>query len=698
MKSISLLITQTLIYSSLLASDFYHASSFQGYSGIINTPNAEVMHEGSADLLYSNEVDSTNIKKSEYLSKNYLVNIGLFSFAEVNGRLAEQCKKSNHLSCNFRDLSGSAKLQIPYYNKWLPKVALGVQDIGSAAAHYESKYIVASKQLYFLNASLGYATDSTRMDGIFGGVEVRTFDWLYLLGEYDTNEYAAALRFVTPSKLSRFVNLSFTAKKTINSDKNEEYYFMGGIQFHLGADDATSDTLKENNRKELTNRSDIDFQSREKSLKKEFSKPLPTLKLPKQSSPEKLKKILVNAGFENVMVGSKDKELFVSYENNMYNTNELDAIGVILGYMAPLANQYDTFTLQMQKSAQPLRALHGNLKLCQTFYTTPSPLNAQTFVKSLHFTAPVQPENFSLISGNTNSSLFKTRIELSPGVKSFVGTEYGNFDYLISLKTHFYWNLYKGLTFGVLTDVPFLASDDLKKPDGRYSQYNRGAQVENIMLHYTNSYLGIINTLSAGQFITNYIGWMDQAVYNYHNHTFKLKYAYFRNKEDKTIEKEVYLAKYSYLFDSLDMFAEIQAGQYFNRDRGFDFQLKRFFGDTAIMLRYQNTVPEIKTRYSDSANRDQYAGIAIELPLTPRKVGSYRYGQIRGTSNYYYYLRTTIRREDGSNTLNPAGGLEPVVPFEAQSYVLNRNRLNVSYMRHHMSRLIDAYEKFATKE
>jgi len=112
------------------------------------------MHEGSADLLYSNEVDEMGVNRKDYSSENYLLNIGFFSFMEFSGRLSELCESNgayyfnDSTHCRYRDLSASAKVQLPIYSKYLPKLALGVQDIGSAAAHYESKYIVASKQLF----------------------------------------------------------------------------------------------------------------------------------------------------------------------------------------------------------------------------------------------------------------------------------------------------------------------------------------------------------------------------------------------------------------------------------------------------------------------------------------------------------------------------------------------------------------------
>ncbi len=51
------------------------------------------------------------------------------------------------------------------------------------------------------------------MEGVFGGAEIRVFDWLHLLGEYDTKESNFGIRLLTPENLFNFpVSLGFTAK------------------------------------------------------------------------------------------------------------------------------------------------------------------------------------------------------------------------------------------------------------------------------------------------------------------------------------------------------------------------------------------------------------------------------------------------------------------------------------------------------
>jgi len=697
-----------LVGATLFANDFYRGTSFQSYSGLINIPNAEVMHEGSSELLYSNQIDDKGINKQNYNAKNYLLNVGFFNFMELSGRLSElcngdrSCERGSGNGGRYRDLSASAKIQLPYYNKYLPKLALGMQDIGSAAAHYESKYIVASKQLYFLNTTLGYAWDSDRMDGVFYGAEVKAFDWLYFLAEYDTDEYAAAVRLVTPSSLYKYVNLSFSIKKAFSKEiTNNDTYFMAGVQFHLDKDLAKSRELKESLEKNRLNESDIYFESEVKEINNSIKQEniLHSITIKKELTLQELQKKVADEGFENVRVGvhAKTNSLYIAYENSIYNTNELDAIGLILGYASSLSKSYKNFILEIKKSDQYIRTLQGSLTLCKNYYEEPTLKNEMAFANSLSFKSAIKAEGVVFDSEMSNSSQFKTRLELSPGVRSFVGTEYGNFDYLISLRAKMYWNLYSGLDFSISADLPFLESDDLDKKDGHYRKYNNGSQILDVMLHYNNTFYGIHNLLSVGQYQTNYKGFMDQAIYNYNRHTLKVKYARFWHNEFKNrlgtaLEKESYLAKYSYFFEGLDMFVELQGGQYWNLDRGFDFDIKRFFGDTAVILRYQRTTPnEIR---ADGERVDQFAGLSIELPITPRRVESYRYAQIRGVSDFSYYLRTTIAREDGTNSLNPAGAIEPKSDFEIDSYLLNRNRLNINYLRDHISRFVDVYKTY----
>ncbi len=293
---------------------------------------------------------------------------------------------------------------------------------------------------------------------------------------------------------------------------------------------------------------------------------------------------------------------------------------------------------------------------------------------------------------NANSSYLKTRLRLYPGLITYVGTDYGTFDYLLSLRTAFSWNLYKGWDLGVMADFPAIHSDDLDRHTGRYRSANKGNQLKSIMIHRSDVFGNFVNLASAGLFRKYWVGFENFA-YMYGNHTFGAKYAYFRKREGEHIpyvekpyheERYVYVANYSYYLDKWDTLFEATAGKFFNDDRGYELKAKRFFGDTAVGFFYQHA-------------DEQYVGISVEVPLTPRKVND-SYFQVKGKSDYKYNLRTTVNDPDHANYLAPGGLLRASREFDIEPQFLNRNRLSESYVKKHILRLRDAYVRYVVGE
>lgn len=106
------------------AEEFRNTLSLQGVTGLLNTPNAEVADEGTASLLFSNQIESQwrdRVKREE----SYIFTIGIFSFAEIGGRLTEAPGKMRDLSANF-------KVRIPLIPRdaYFPQIAFGMQDLG----------------------------------------------------------------------------------------------------------------------------------------------------------------------------------------------------------------------------------------------------------------------------------------------------------------------------------------------------------------------------------------------------------------------------------------------------------------------------------------------------------------------------------------------------------------------------------------
>ncbi len=668
----SLLLTTIL----LQADGFYNSQSFQGFTGIINTPNAEVLEEGKTELQISNQVDSERVRdrRDEYRADQYMINFGILPNFEFGGRLSNiehKDEKRYWRGFLIRDLSASFKYQIPFYHEYLPKVAIGIQDLGGQVDFYDAKYIVASKGYAFLRGSIGYSIDSDRMDGIFGGIEAQATDWVTLLAEYDSKESHLGLRINTPNNLSDYFNLSFLAKANIDDDK-QRFNFALNLKIDIGDNHHSKRIIK--NQTFNTEKTASLLVSSEDTTKTIF--PINTLK-------EKL----VHFGFENIDIGNRGNIIYVAYENNILDHNELDALGVILGYMVELDMPYKKFEIVIKRSNQKVKQISGSLSAYKDIIKDFTPFSLRDFKNSIEVDAVIDNDQTNISIKGANSSYLKTRLELYPGLKSFVGTEIGTYDYLLSARVYLLWNLYKGFDLGVLYDFPFMWSNDLNKEDGGYKQYHGPSEIKSILLHRSDIFGNFINIASIGTHGDNWAGF-ESLAYTMGNHTLSAKLGYLEAREKEYWQirperKRIYLGTYSYYSNQFDTLAEYTYGQFYNQDYGFEVKAKRYFGDVAIGLFYQQT-------------DEKYVGISLDIPLTPRKVAD-SYLQIKGKSDYNYQVRTTVDDQDGANTLKPAGVLRAGREFDIERRFLNKNRLNSDYIKKHILRLRDSYFKYVIK-
>jgi hypothetical protein len=219
------------------------------------------------------------------------------------------------------------------------------------------------------------------------------------------------------------------------------------------------------------------------------------------------------------------------------------------------------------------------------------------------------------------------------------------------------------------------------------------------MLHDSHNLFGGINTLSVGSFEENYLGAMNQYINIIGNHTFKLKVGYFNRFQnaDSYVQKylgefdtrELYLAKYSYMFSDYDISTEVNFGKYWNQDTGFDLTLKRFFKDTAFYLKYSQS--KASNIFAEQTNN--FVSLGIEMPLTFRHEYNTKV-QVKGTNSFDYHLKTSVLRDDGTNNLVPGSNDDPYIAISSEEYFYNRDRLQISYIRKHLFRCVESYIKY----
>ncbi len=661
--------------------EFHSALSLQGFTGLLNTPNAAVTDAGKGYILFSNQKES-KWRDLVPREESYLFSVGLFSFAEIGGRLTEAPGAA-------RDLSANAKLRLPLGSGayFLPDVAFGIQDMGGGAKNLQTKYVVATRELWRLRFSLGYGTGPDRMDGIFGGIEFKTFDWLYLIGEHDTKEKNIGLRLVTPEMFGLPVNLQATAKTSLDYRAGNTEFGIG-LQFPLGAT--------------------YDKGRRERGEEMDARPPQPE-RLPEAAAAggesfgrdgsdgglRRLREELVAGGFLNVRVGA-DREkglLVIEYENSRYNHNELDGLGVVAGLAVDgVSSDFEVIRMIILKKGIRILQVSALIDDFREF------LHDRGKSLRLYGSLEVTPETSDdrtvrFIDGDANPSRLRSELAVYPGLKTYVGTDVGLFDYLLSLKPDYYLNLWKGAVANARFDIPVSWSDNFN--DGKpFRSRREGSQADRLMLFQAVKVAPrVMVNLGAGMILHDTYGTVNELIWTPGdgNHRFLLKQAYASSSDPQALYQgnRAWLGSYRYYFGLLDLHLEGTAGQFLDNDRGFTVELKRFFGDTAFSLFYKNSRTEARA----NADREQVqmGGVQISLPLTPRRDMKPHPVQIKGSSEWSYAQETKIVAPGNSNDVNTSIGLDPQMGYNLERIYYNRDRLSEEYIRRHLPRLRDAY-------
>ena len=351
LQRVNLCVALVLACPQVMAADFQHSLAQEPYTGLLKTPNAQVADYGLAQFDFSNPIE----RQGGYIDGyNYMATAGLFPGLEVTGRIATQEHDSHCFTegCGIRDLSASAKYQLPFIPKEWFDVAIGARDMGGAANNFRAYYGVLSKEWKQLRFTAGAGTSESplgQLDGPFGGVEWQPFGWLQLLAEYDANSVNLGAKLFTPQQWSPTGWQAYTSVQAYQQEDRAErdYWFGVGIKVPMWLGSKHTAAAVQSNR--ITPEEIADANQRVASVSQQatttssvtaVSVPAtvtPAVTKPEIADTQPLVAQLQQAGFESIRAAVIDNQLMVALENNRYNWNELDALGVALGLMADYA-------------------------------------------------------------------------------------------------------------------------------------------------------------------------------------------------------------------------------------------------------------------------------------------------------------------------------------------------------------------------
>lgn len=661
------------------------STSFQGYSGLINTPTAELFDNGEFYFQYSNQTEFEGAYKN---TPNFHFGIGLWDLVEVSGRNAAHDDSFNESS----DLSANIKLGIPYIPKEWFSLAIGIQDLGGStnASLHDAKYIVASKNFFeniSISAGLGESESSQgRLNGIFGSISWQTYDWAKISLEYDAADTNLGLHLSTPqdwfdngTKITANV-LAYSSSEQLR----DEFYYGIGLSMPLDSPAKQSKQQTYSRSSYYSGQSHID----------------------NTGSLEKLKKRLVKEGFESIKVGRTDQyTAYIELENHIYNRNQLDGLGVALGYISTgLDKEYTNFMLVIKEREVPILEVSGSLADYREFLYDQQPLKVKISTDTFS-----SQKNVRLADNkNTNDSWLKPRFTFWPSLVSAVGTEYGMYDVSVALISHLELPLWPGGAISAVHMTQLAETEDFK--DGRYfGNWKQKTGLQEYSLHQTFALpFNIKNMTFAGRyresynFVANEIRWQN----NDGSHRFNLLTATYENQEvaerkpyqgcnilfpacwppEEATQRDVMMGMYRYYSTKFDASAEIRVGQYWQQDKGVIFKLERMFGDVTINLSYKNTK-------IDDQEANQFIGLGFSIPLTPRKDHSNKYVQVRGIPKWNYTVETLVGLDDNNlNDLTPGTGDSARMFYNLDNFYYNLDRLGKAYIYNNASRLKQAFE------
>lgn len=702
MRSLLLFFTLQFFCVPLVQGGESHLN-FQGMTGQLNIPTAMVLDKGYGEFLYSNLLEANrqlNIEQQYQDGVNLNLGVGLFDGLEVTMRdVGPAFDKGS-------DLSANIKWQLPWIPESWFELALGVQDVGGASNHYQTRYIVVSKQFSYLQLTAGRGnsfSDYGTLDGNFYGLELSPVSWLSLLAEHDAADNHYGIRVSTPEHwFSGAAQLSLLGMVSSSNDIVEENHYYGlSLSFPLGINQPKQ--VYRNQSLEKNKQVDESDRGEKKGSGEEGQFPVPHLQLdvdkglaesavPQVGKPSikalpsgefiPLRDDLVALGLENIKIGMRGREVIVVFENGVFNANSLDAVAVVIGELVTRAPaDFEKYMVVMQRNDINVLAISGKIESYKAFLARKSTL-------PMDMTLIQSPDEDILadVKWLTHGGMrqrFVPRVTLSPEIESVVGSETGMFDYSLALNTQLEFPLAKGLSLNASYNTPVSNSDDYdhgiyqdraKKAEWRETYISQAFVLPD---NFTTQFM-VGKTSYANE---HYLFGQNELNLDIADGRYQLGLVMGQYIADEDKERwPVLVGTLRYYWDKADISFRLTAGNFLGQDVGYKLESRHHFGDTQIYLMYKDTDTKM-------------VGAGFSIPLTPRKDMNPVNGfQLKGRPSWSYGLNTVIGEERNPVTFGVA-----VVPMQRNSLdarYYNFDRLSAAYFYRHSERLRDAYYRY----
>ena len=695
-----------------------------GFTGLLRIPHAEAFPFGTFSINYQWE-DNIDYDTSYWKGahKTILMGVGLlpgFEFTVQNTH-KKMSDGPGWGRSHSSDLSFSAKYDFkPFLPEEWFSFAIGVQDYGGAANHHQNAYAVASKSLfpdtfYHFRLTVGYGKGEAGnqmgldyLDGGFMGVEWQPLPWVQLLAEHDGTGFNGGLKLISDDKWlpnGWKANITYQAYSDSSTNNRDNQWIGFGLTVPIVIGESTTRhsakgvnehaSLSDEPIAQVTKVEAKRIQTTDKIAAVPSIDHLSESTLQKNEAQQVLT-TLIEYGFENVRVGWSNKTLVVSLENNLFNWNELDGIGVALGLVVNNSDA-ESFQFQLLNNDIEMIKLQGAMQQYRDFLNqAPNQVVDHGLTVSNQM---IGAEQVNWESDRQASSHFVPRLIFSPDLRSSLGTEFGVFDYSLALSTNIQMSLWKGGVVDVRHLLPLANSDSYD--DGQYFEESRHkSEVDRILFHQAFKLpAGFTTQFSGGQLRKDYLGVMNETHWqsSQGTHRFKTEIANFDNQYDDYSYQPL-LASYRYYLRPLGLSIEGMYGQHWAGDLGGSISFKQWFGDMAVKITYQNTSCDRNNRKFSCARdgyiaNHEYAGLNFIFPFGTRKNASPNIGvQVKTLEEWSFGYRSRI-----NNHANYIGGNRSAttnLQYNIDQQYYNRDRLSPVYIQSHAQRLRDSYHEY----
>lgn len=708
-----------------------------GFSGALSTPTAATLATGQAAAAFTPYLDGQGIEVEGY---NYLLGAGLLPGVEVFGRLATNTVSENCYTqrCGLRDLSASIKAQVPDLSRWImpvrpawmPDLALGATDLGGAATNFRSYYGVATWDDASWAASVGFAhalkdrQQQARLDGVFGSLVAQPLPWLQGLVEYDGQAAQAGIRLLTlPSMLPAGIQAQAELRSGANqqSQQSSDRDLWWGVSAKLPLDfsqpKARSNSaesiaaepvpLTAGQRQRITPKTEVGTvaeattqdsflaASAQVSARAEQSSALTRLEMAGDLANQ-----LQAKGFQNIRVGYDQNRWIVSVENQAYQWNSLDALGVALGVWSDWAGQSDAgLVLMLEQQEQTVLSVQTD-QACLSAWLQSGATCAQDVLRPVtdlavlqgwQQTQPWTTDHRPWLVRNQAPLRYRPQLGLAPALNYALGTEFGSLDYSFGLVSTLtipvVWS-------GLMAEVRHITVLDESKDyqDGGVFQASALQQgVDRAMLHqYIQGKNGISAHAAVGQMYRDYRGAFVEGQWQSASgaHQLSVLGGAFDHKADQGSGRPM-VAGYRYQLPRQDIQLGVKAGEFFDADVGYLIDSRFAFGDTFLSVFFQST------KHPSESSAKSYAGIQVSLPIGWQQSLPMRYGQLRGTAEYSQSIQSEVNNRTNSAVGGPRARLA-TAPQSIDLKLHNRDRLSIHYVNQHLDRVRHAHVRYNT--